>query len=111
MNNSDEITKLLKDPILVRIVNVTGIASLSILELLEYNFTRKDVNHALSNGVIAIDKSGPSSTLDYPQISDDKARHNILVSGDYYFYNFLDNKVKLTDLGLSILESAKDMNE
>jgi hypothetical protein len=56
MNNSDEITKLLKDPILVRIVNVTGIASLSILELLEYNFTRKDVNSYVNNAISSLCK-------------------------------------------------------
>ena len=33
---------------------------------------------------------------------------NILVSGDFYFHNFLSSKVKLTDLGLHILESTKD---
>ena len=32
---------------------------------------------------------------------------NILVSGDFYFHNFLSSKVKLTDVGLYILESIK----
>lgn len=31
----------------------------------------------------------------------------MLVSGDYYFYNFLNSKVKLTDVGLYILDSIK----
>ena len=31
----------------------------------------------------------------------------MLVSGDYYFYNFLNSKVKLTEMGLQILESIK----
>jgi hypothetical protein len=31
----------------------------------------------------------------------------MLVSGDYYFYNFLNSKVKLTDVGLYILDSVK----
>jgi hypothetical protein len=39
--DSDQLTKLLRDPIIVRIVSVLDIASLSILELLEYNLTRK----------------------------------------------------------------------
>jgi hypothetical protein len=82
---------------------------LSILELLEYNLTRKDVNYALSSGVIVIDKSSPSqSHLDYPDVSFDD--NNILVSGDYYFYNFLSSKVKLTDLGIYILETIKAEN-
>ena len=30
---------------------------------------------------------------------------DIIASGDYYFYNFLNSKVKLTDLGLYILDT------
>jgi hypothetical protein len=103
--NSDQLTKLLRDPIIVRIVSILDIASLSILELLEYNLTRKDINCALSNGVIAVDKSAASSTAyeDTQPIQD----LNILVSGDFYFHNFLSSKVKLTDVGLYILESIK----
>ena len=103
--DSDQLTKLLRDPIIVRIVSVLDIASLSILELLEYNLTRKDINYALSNGVIAVDKSAASSTAykDTQPIQD----LNILVSGDFYFLNFLSSKVQLTDVGLYILESIK----
>ncbi|MBV9176975.1 MAG: hypothetical protein JO297_08045 [Nitrososphaeraceae archaeon] len=104
---SDLLTKLLRDPVIVRIVSVLDIASLSILELLEYNLTRKDINYALSNGVIAVDKSAASSDRNAhegtPYIQD----LNILVSGDFYFHNFLSSIVKLTDLGLYILESIK----
>jgi len=42
---------------IVRIVSVLDIASLSIPELLEYNLTLNDINYALINGVIAVDKS------------------------------------------------------
>ena len=59
----EQITKFLKDPIIVRIVRILDITSLSILELLEYDLTRKDINHALSNGVIKIDKSTPPLLL------------------------------------------------
>jgi hypothetical protein len=82
---------------------------LSILELLEYNLTRKDVNYALSSGVIVVDKSSSQSSLSYPNVSLDE--NNILVSGDYYFYNFLNSKVKLTDLGMYILETIKAGNQ
>jgi hypothetical protein len=34
-------------------------------------------------------------------------QRNILISGDYYFYNFLNSKVKLTEIGMYILESIK----
>ncbi|MFL6343948.1 MAG: hypothetical protein ACJ71A_00690, partial [Nitrososphaeraceae archaeon] len=95
----------LRDPIIVRIVSVLDIASLSILELLEYNLTRKDINYALLDGVIAVDKSAASSTAyeDTQPIQD----LNILVSGDFYFHNFLSSKVKLTDVGLYILDTIK----
>ena len=102
--DSEGLTKLLRDPIIVRIVSIIDVASLSILELLEYDLTRKDINYALSSGVIAIDKS-TSSTLAYEDMQSIDQRNNILVSGDYYFYNFLNSKVKLTEVGLYILES------
>ena len=101
----EQITKFLKDPIIVRIVRILDITSLSILELLEYDLTRKDINHVLSNGVIKIDKSASSSSAASAYENDNQ--RNILVSGDYYFYNFLNSKVKLTEMGLQILESIK----
>jgi hypothetical protein len=84
--NSNELTKLLRDSIVVRIVSIISNTSLSILDILEYNLTRKDVNYALSSGAIVIDKSSLSSSqssLCYPNVSLDE--NNILVSGDYYF--------------------------
>ena len=103
--DSDQLTKLIRDPIIIRIVSELDIASLSILELLEYNLTRKDINYALLNGIIAVDKSAASSAVyeDIQHIQD----LNILVSEDFYFHNFLNNKLKLTDVGLYILESIK----
>ena len=100
----EQITKFLNDPIIVRIVGILDITSLSILELLEYDLTRKDINHALSNGVIKIDKSPSSAASTY---EDNSNNRNVFVSGDYYFYNFLNSKVKLTEMGQQILESIK----
>jgi hypothetical protein len=37
-------------------VSIIDLASLSILELLEYNLERREINYALSEGVITIDK-------------------------------------------------------
>jgi len=102
--DSDRFTKLIRDPIIISIVSELDIASLSILELLEYNITRDDINYALSNGVIHVDKSASSTTYEGIQHIQDL---NLLVSGDFYFHNFLSSKVKLTDVGLSILESIK----
>ncbi len=102
----EQITKFLKDPIIVRIVSVLDIASLSILELLDYDLTRKDINYALLNGVIAVDKSAASSSTSHEDTQSIQDL-NLLVSGDYYFYNFLNSKMKLTEIGLQILESIK----
>ena len=103
---SDQLTKLIRDPIIVKIVSILDIASLSILELLEYNLTRKDINYALLNGVIAVDKSTASSSTAYEDTQPIQDL-NILVSGDFYFHNFLSSKVKLTDVGLYILDTIK----
>jgi hypothetical protein len=103
--DSEGLTKLLRDPLIVRIVSIIDIASLSILELLEYDLTRRDINYALSSGVIAIDKFVSSSSA-YEDVHSIDQR-NILVTGDYYFYNFLSSKVRLTEIGLYILESIK----
>ena len=37
--DSEQLTELLRDPIIIRIVSIIDIASLSILELLEYDLT------------------------------------------------------------------------
>jgi hypothetical protein len=50
------LTELIRNPTVVRIVNILDFASLSILELLEYNLDRREIDHALSERVIAIDK-------------------------------------------------------
>ena len=91
------LTALIRNPTVVRIVSILDLASLSILELLEYNLDRREINYALSEKVIAIDKLTTLSLVS-----------NILLSGDYY-YNFLSSccKVRLTELGLYILDSIK----
>jgi hypothetical protein len=92
------LTEILRDPTIVRIVSVLDIVSLSILELLEYNLTTYDVNRAMAKGVVSFDKSTlPMGEIDVG---------NLPALGDYYF-RFLNSKVKLTDLGLYILETIK----
>lgn len=96
--NPVALTELIRDPIIVRIVSVLDVASLSILELLEYNLTTNDVNRALAKGVVSFDKSTlPMGEIDVG---------NLPAFGDYYF-RFLNSKVKLTDLGLYVLETIK----
>lgn len=92
-----EEAKLALDPVIKRIVIVLDIDSLSILELLEYGLTRKDISHALASEVIEIDKATKTA-----------AEHDYLVSGDVYFYEFLNSRVRLTDLGKSLLERIKN---
>jgi hypothetical protein len=69
--------------------------------------TRKDINYALLNGVIAVDKSASSSSSTAYKDTQPIQDLNILVSGDFYFHNFLGSKVKLTDVGLYILDTIK----
>lgn len=82
--DSNIITELLRDPIIIRIVRILGITSLTILELLEYDLSRKDVNSALNSGVIEIDKAA-SPIISITSTSD------LLVAGDTYFYQFLNS--------------------
>jgi hypothetical protein len=95
----DALSELLSDPVMIRVVTVVNLASLSILELLEYGFTRRDVNRAMARGVIEFDK--------LPALPETMSRrdvvHHVLETGDYYF-GLLSSKVKLTRLGLFMLE-------
>jgi hypothetical protein len=97
----DALSELLNDPAMIRIVTVVNLASLSILELLEYGFTRKDVNRAMAKGVIEFDK--PSVPSMPETMSRGDIVHHVLETGDYYF-GMLSSKVKLTRLGLYMLE-------
>ncbi|MGB5089489.1 MAG: hypothetical protein WBN72_00960 [Nitrososphaeraceae archaeon] len=94
------LNELMNRPIIVRIVTILDITSLSILELFEYGFTLKDINYSMANGVISYDK--PKKRLG----SEETSALGIPLSGDYY-YSFLNSKVKLTDVGLYILDSVK----
>jgi hypothetical protein len=103
--DADRLTKLLRDPVIIKVVTVLDVVSLSILELLEYGLSRKDVSQALANEIIMFDKSAlvhSEMSSNFPLTEQD-----IIASGDYYFYNFLNSKVKLTEPGLYILETIK----
>jgi hypothetical protein len=102
------LTELIRNPVIVRIVSILDLASLSILELLEYNLERRDINYALSEGIIAIDKTNSPSSSSQLHSTEMMQEDNILLRGDSYFYNFLNSKVRLTELGLYILDSIKE---
>src|SRR5437867_4791848 len=101
------LTELIRNAVIVRIVSILDLASLSILELLEYNFERREISYAMSERVISIDKpnSRSSSELHTTEMTQEG---NILLRGESYFYNFLNSKVRLTELGLYILDSVKE---
>ena len=63
------------------------------------------------NGVIAIDKSAAASSTTAYEDTQHIQDLNILVSGDFYFHNFLSSKVKLTDVGLYILGSIRGIEK
>lgn len=94
------VTELMRSLVITRIVTILDITSLSILELFEYGLTLKDINHAMANGVIRYDKTTK------PLGGEDTSALGIPLTGDYYF-NFLNSIVKLTELGLYILDSLK----
>jgi hypothetical protein len=88
-------------PVIIRIVSILNLASLSILELLEYDLDRREVDNALSQGVIAIDKTATSS---WSPANERVTESNVPLSGDSYFFSFLSSKVRLTELGLYVLD-------
>jgi hypothetical protein len=102
------LTELIRNPVIVRIVSIIDLASLSILELLEYNLERREINYALSEGVIAIDKTSSHSLSSQLHTTETMREDSILLRGDSYFYDFLNSKVRLTELGLYILDSIKE---
>jgi hypothetical protein len=97
----DAISGLLNDPAMIRVVTVVNLTSLSILELLEYGINRRDVSRAMARGVIEFDK--PSMQTAPETVSKGDVVQHVLETGDYFF-GLLSSKVKLTKLGLYILE-------
>jgi hypothetical protein len=73
------ITKLITMPVIIRIVTVLDVTSLSILELLEYGLSLKDINYSIENRVISFDK--PIKQLNSEKFS----ALGIPIMGDYYY--------------------------
>ena len=104
------LTELIRNPVIVRIVSILDLASLSILELLEYNLERREINYALSEEVIAIDKTideptSTSSSSSELHTTEMIREDNILIRVDSYFYDFINRKVRLNELVVLILDS------
>jgi hypothetical protein len=93
------LTKLLNTPAVIRIVTILDITSLSILELFEYDISIGDIIYSMVNGAITYDNSAIVSTTEESLLS--------IPTNPRHYYAFVRRKVKLTDLGLYILESLK----
>lgn len=102
-HNHDALSELVNDPTILRLVTVVNVISMSILELLEYNFSRKVVSSALAKGVIKFDKS---SVPPPPEGTSKEVISHVLETGDYYF-GLLSSKVRLTEVGLYLLETLE----
>lgn len=81
---------------IIKVVKSIDKANLSILELLEFGISRKEIYHALANSIVGFDKAPDKLT------ADEQA-----TAGDYYF-KFLITKVKLTALGLRLLQHIRE---
>lgn len=102
-----EVTNLLRDPVIIRAVSVIDISSLSVLELLEYGLSRNDIKYALTKGVISFVWSPPyTSSSEFYRPLEITELADILVSDEAY-YNSLRSKVILTQLGMFILDCIK----
>lgn len=93
------LTKLLNNAAIIRIVTVVDITSLSILELFEYEISMRDIIYSLVNGVITYDNSAAISNTEESLLA--------IPTNPHHYYAFVRRKVKLTAIGLYILESIK----
>jgi hypothetical protein len=92
-----KIEELLRDDAIVRVMKLVHMSSVSILELLEFGASLREINHALAAGVIVFDRTRVKASENY----------GIVAGGDYYF-DFLNSKVKLSDLGLRLMEHIRE---
>lgn len=92
----ESLTEVMKDSAIIRLVTIIDVSSMSVLELLESGFTRQEVSRALAKGVIAYEKGAPH----------EETVGEVFESGDYFF-RMLNTKVRLTELGLYVLDCVK----
>ena len=97
--DSVSLTKLLNNATIIRIVTIVDITSLSILELFEYEISMRDIIYSLVNGVITYDNPAAMSITEESLLA--------IPTNPHHYYAFVRRKVKLTAIGLYILESLK----
>ena len=98
--SAESLMEVMKDSALVRLVAIIDVSSMSVLEILESGFTRQEVSRALAKGVIAYETGTPHV----------KTVGEAFESGDYFF-QMLNTKVRLTELGLYVLDCIKSGDE
>jgi len=96
------LTKFMNTPTIIRIVTVLDITSLSVLELFEYDINLGDIIFAMANRIVTYDNVAVIT-------SSENDLSEIVPSSSQYFA-FVRKKVKVTRLGLHILESIKAAN-
>jgi len=95
-SNHSALSELLSDATIVRLVTVLNTTSQSILEILEYGFTPKEISRAMAKGVVEFNKPvGENRTAKYIEYG--------LEVGDYY-QELIREKIRLARMGLLILE-------
>jgi hypothetical protein len=97
----DDVTlsKLMNTPTIIRIATILDITSLSVLELLEYDINLGDIIFSMANGVVGIDREATIASSEHDMME--------IVPNANLYYSFVRRKLKLTRLGLHILESIK----
>ncbi len=98
--SAESLMEVMKDGALVRLVSIIDVSSMSVLELLESGFTRQEVGRALSKGVITYETGTPHM----------ETVGEAFESGDYFFH-MLNTKVRLTELGLYVLDCVKSAEQ
>lgn len=98
--SAETLTEVMKDSAIIRLVTIIDVARMSVLELLESGLTRQEINRALSKGVISYEKGAPH----------EETAGEAFESGDYFF-RMLNTKVRLTELGLYVLDCIKSADQ
>ena len=94
--SAESLIEVMKDSAIIRLVTIIDITSMSVLELLASGFTRQEVSRALAKGVIAYESGAPH----------EETVGEAFESGDFFF-RMLNTKVRLTELGLYVLDCIK----
>ena len=96
--DSKILDELIKNPTVLKIVNIVNLASVSMLELIEFNCTIHEINFCLANKVLKFDRTISSR---------EKSPDEHIPKGEYYNEN-LNKKVRLTEIGIYILDILEE---